>query len=104
MVGAVSFANAGYGPWLIAIALPVVIHLLTRQAMRVYSLPTFAFLQRSVARQSRIFRFRHLILLLLRVLLVLLAVLVFLKPIRPAALAGAASGSRTAVIVLDVSM
>src|ERR1043166_6488299 len=97
-----SILNPGYSPWLLLIALPVVIHLLTRQAVRLYSLPTFRFVQKSVARQSKIFRLRHFLLLLLRTLLVIMLVVVFLKPIRTAPLAVSGLG-RTVVIVLDVS-
>jgi hypothetical protein len=100
----VSFANAGFAPWLLLIALPLVIHLLTRQAIRTCALPTFRFLQRSIARQSRLFRLRHLLLLLLRTALAALLVIVFLKPVRIAPLAAAGEGRRSVVIVLDVSL
>src|SRR5262245_44265099 len=84
--------------------LPLVIHLLTRQAIRVYTLPTFQFLQRSVARQSKVFRLRHLLLLLLRTSLVALLVLSFLKPTRVAPLGGTSAGRRIVLVVLDTSL
>lgn len=99
-----TFLNTSYLPWLLLIGVPILIHLLTRQAMRTYTLPTFRFLQRSIARQSRIFRLRHLLLLLLRTLLVALLVFVFIKPVLVAPLGAASAGGRVALIVLDTSL
>jgi len=86
------------------VALPIIIHLLTRQAARHYALPTFRFLQRAIAQQSRIFRVRHLLLLLLRTLLVALLVFVFLKPVWVAPLAEGSAGRRAVILVLDTSV
>lgn len=99
-----TFQNASYLPWLLLMGLPILIHLLTRQAMRTYTLPTFHFLQRSIARQSRIFRLRHWLLLLLRTLLVALLVFVFIKPVLVAPLGAASTEGRVALIVLDASL
>jgi hypothetical protein len=99
-----TFLNAGYAPWLLVAGLPILIHLLTRQAARVYSLPTFRLLQRSVAQQSKLFKVRHLLLLLLRVAVVTLLVLVFLKPAKNAALGSPGEGNRTVLLVLDDSL
>jgi len=98
-----ALANPGYLPWLLLIGVPVVVHLLTRRAVRAYALPTFQFLRRSVARQSRIHRLRHVILLALRTCLAALLVGIFLRPERTAPLAAPGSG-KTAVIVLDASL
>lgn len=95
--------NVGFAPWLLLAALPVAIHLLTRRAVRDVALPTFRFLREAVARQSRIFRVRHLLLLALRCLFVALLVAAFMKPTRTAPLASG-GGARTVVIVLDVSL
>jgi hypothetical protein len=100
----VSFLNGSLAPWLLAISIPIVIHLLTRQAARTYVLPTFRFLARSVARQSNIFRIRHLLLLVLRALLVALLVLVFLKPRLLAPLGPPPASGRRVVLVVDVSL
>lgn len=97
-----SYLNGGYAPWFLLVGLPLLIHLLTRRAVRPYPLPTFRFLQRSLARQSRLFRLRHPLLLLLRTLLIALLVAVFLKPVQVAPLA-ADGGRRAAVVVLDTS-
>jgi hypothetical protein len=99
-----TFLNPAYYPWLLAVGLPVVIHLLTRQAVRVYSLPTFRFLERCVARQSKLFRIRHLLLLALRALLIALLVFLFLKPIGKAPLAASGTKGRAMVVVLDCSL
>lgn len=99
-----AFLNASYAPWLMAISIPVVIHLLTRQAARNYSLPTFRFLEKSVARQSKIFRFRHLLLLILRGMLVALLVILFLKPARIGPLNAVSAIGRRVALVIDVSL
>jgi hypothetical protein len=99
-----TFLNAGYLPWLLWIGLPILIHLLTRQPIRTYPLPTFRFLQRSIARQSRLFRLRHLLLLLMRMLLVALLVFVFMKPVLVAPLETTGGGGRVVFIVLDASL
>jgi hypothetical protein len=103
-VSGLTFLNVGFWPWLLALSLPVAIHLLTRQARRVYVLPTFQFLQRSLAQQSRVFRLRRRLLLALRMLLVLCLVLAFLKPTLTAPLAGEAGTRRAIVLVLDTSL
>jgi len=99
-----AFLNPGYAPWLLAIGIPIAIHLLTRQAAKVVSLPTFRFLQKSVARQSKLFRIRHILLLVLRVLCVALLVAIFLKPTRVAPLSGSGTRARRVVAVIDVSL
>src|SRR6266540_6927596 len=49
-----SLLNAGLLPWLAAVAVPLLIHLLTRRARRPMDLPTVRFLQRTLAHQSRL--------------------------------------------------
>lgn len=99
-----TFLNGALAPWLLAIGLPIVIHLLTRQAARTQVLPTFKFLERSVARQSKLFRARHLLLLILRTLLVALLALVFLKPVLVAPLGASPASGRRVALVMDVSL
>src|SRR5207253_2255492 len=65
-----SLLNAGLLPWIAAISIPVLIHLLTRKTRRRMDLPTVRFLQKTLAQQSSLFRWRHLLLLLLRTLAV----------------------------------
>jgi len=100
----ITFLNAGFWPWLLALGIPVLLHLLTRQTRRTYILPTFAFLQRSLAQQSQVFRLRRRLLLALRLALVLFLVLAFLKPTTTAPLAGAGEARRAVVVVLDTSL
>lgn len=95
--------NAGFWPWLLALSVPILIHLLTRQTRRTVTLPTFRFLQKSLAQQSQVFKLRRWLLLALRIALLLFLVLTFLKPTRTAPLA-AKGGRRALVIVLDRSL
>lgn len=99
-----TFLNAGYWPWLLALGIPVIIHLLTRRVRRLAVLPTFQFLQRSLAQQSRVFLLRRWLLLALRLLLLLFLILAFLKPTLTAPLAIGTGGRREVVIVLDTSL
>jgi hypothetical protein len=95
--------NAGLLPWLAAASMPLIIHLLTRRARRRVDLPTIKFLERTLARQSSIFRWRHLLLLLLRTLAVAALVLVFLHPTLNSPLAASEADRAGAVLILDVS-
>ncbi len=97
------FLNAGFWPWMLALSIPVIIHLLTRRTHHTVLLPTFRFLQKSLAQQSNLFRLRRWLLLLLRLALLLFLVLTFLKPTRTAPLAGK-GGKRAVVVVLDTSL
>ncbi|HZT42297.1 MAG TPA: BatA and WFA domain-containing protein [Chthonomonadaceae bacterium] len=99
-----TFLNAGYWPWLLALGIPVVIHLLTRRTRRLVFLPTYRFLRRSLAQQSQIFLLRRWLLLALRLMLLLFLVLAFLKPTLTAPLAAGQGAHRAVVIVLDTSL
>ncbi len=90
-------------PWLSAAGIPLAIHLLTRRTRVRAPLPTVRFLQRAIAHQSRLFRLRHLVLLLLRMFAIAALVLAFVKPTMNSRL-GTTGAERTAVIlVLDTS-
>jgi len=102
-VNGFSVLNAGLWPWLLALSVPILIHLLTRRTHRTVTLPTFRFLQKSLAQQSQVFKLRRWLLLALRMALLLFLVLTFLKPTRTAPLA-AKGGRRAVVIVLDRSL
>ena len=67
--------------------MPILIHLLTRRTHRTVTLPTFRFLQKSLAQQTQVFKLRRWLLLALRMALLLFLVLAFLKPTRTAPLA-----------------
>lgn len=89
-----------------ALALPVIIHLLTRHTPRRVLFPTLQFLRRARARQSRLLRLRHLVLLLLRLLLVGLLVAAFTRPVLklPFQKALGAQGRTATLIALDLSL
>lgn len=98
-----SLLNASLIPWIAAVSIPLLIHLLTRRSRRRMDLPTVRFLQRTLARQSRLFRWRHLILLLLRCLVVLALVLAFARPTLNSPLAAKGKERAGVVVVLDCS-
>ena len=99
----VTLLNPALLPWLLAAGVPLAIHLLTRRTRKRAPLPTVRFLQRAIAQQSRLFRLRHLVLLLLRMLAVAALVLAFIKPTINSRL-GTPGTERTAVIlVIDAS-
>jgi hypothetical protein len=103
-VGGLTFLNPSLWPWLLALGIPILIHLLTRRARRRVTLPTFQFLQKAMAQQSQIFRMRRWLLLVLRCLFLLLLVLTFLKPTLTAPLARDGTGKRVAILILDTSL
>src|SRR3954453_7750041 len=94
--------NASLLPWIAAVSIPLAIHLLTRKTRRQMDLPTVRFVQRTLAQQSNLFKWRHLILLLLRTLAVLALALAFTRPTLPSALTLPANERAGVVLVLDV--
>lgn len=100
----IEFANPGFWPWLLVLGIPVLIHLLTRQTRKSVVLPTFLFVQRSLAQQSKLFRLRRKLLLALRLLFLTFLVLAFLKPGLQAPLAAADGRRRAVVLILDTSL
>src|SRR5260221_12500207 len=99
----VTFLNPSLLPWIAAASVPLIIHLLTRRTRRRMDLPTVKFLQRTLANQSRLFKWRHLLMLLVRTLAVTALILMFLKPMLSSSLAASADERVAAVVVLDVS-
>src|SRR5580658_689715 len=99
-----TFLNMWFLPWLLALGIPIVIHLLTRRTRRNYVLPTYRFVQKSMARQSQVYRVRRHLLLAARLLLLLFLVLTFLKPVLPAPLASSAENKQVIIVVLDTSL
>lgn len=90
---------------LAAIAVPIVIHFLTRRKLRVVAISTIAFLKRLERENIRRLKLRQLLLLLLRMLIVALLVLAFARPtLRQQTSALAQRARATAVIILDNSM
>ncbi len=90
---------------LAAIAVPIVIHFLTRRKLRVVAISTIAFLKRLERENIRRLKLKQLLLLLLRMLIVALLVLAFARPtLRQQTSALAQRARATAVIILDNSL
>jgi hypothetical protein len=101
-----TFLNTALLPGLALLAgVPLLIHLLNLRFPRLFEFPTVKHIRESIAQRSRIFRWRHLILLLLRTAFVLLLLLAFLRPLlqRFGSAAGGKSG-RSVVLILDHSL
>ncbi len=65
------------------LALPMVIHLLNRKFPKLFAFSSIKNIRETVARRSKLFKFRHWILLLLRTAFLVLLLLAFLKPAIP---------------------
>jgi hypothetical protein len=77
-----TFLNSGLLAVLIPLlALPLVIHLLNRRFPQRFLFPSVEHLRKTAAERSRIYRWRHRILTLVRTLFLLLLLFVFLKPV-----------------------
>lgn len=96
-------------PWMLAgiglLTLPVVAHLMNRRSHRRVTFPTLDFLTAAAAAQSRLFRLRRLMLLLLRCMAACFIVLAFAGPLwvargAPSVSEGRASGL---VVIVDTS-
>ena len=89
---------------LVAIAVPVLIHLINRERKVVVEFPSLMFLQRIPYRSVRRQKIRHLLLLILRCLALALLVAAFARPFfQKRQTAIGASGAREVVILLDHS-
>src|SRR5262249_61420882 len=92
---------------LIAVGLPILLHLLMRQKPKHVMFPAFRFLQQKAKRNQRKIRLRHLLLLLLRMLLLTLICLALAKPRifseRVGPIVGA-NQAAAAVLVVDTSL
>jgi hypothetical protein len=101
-----NFLNAALLPGLIAlVGLPLVIHLLNRRFPKLFEFSTIKHLRESVAQRSRLFRWRHFILLALRTAFLTALLLAFLKPVLPKYGSSAAKKvNRTVLIMFDHSL
>ena len=101
-----SFLNTSLLAGLAAlVALPLLIHLLNLKFPRIFEFSSVKHIRETVAQRSRIFRWRHLILLALRTLFVLALLLAFLRPLLPRfGSAANASTSRAVVLIFDHSL
>jgi len=75
-----SFLNTALWPLLAAVALPILIHLLTKKKLKVVPFSTLAFLKQMQRDQIRRLKLRQLLLLLLRMLIIAMLVLAFMRP------------------------
>jgi hypothetical protein len=100
----VNFLAPAFLAGLLAVAVPVIIHLINRERKVVVEFPSLMFLQRIPYRSVRRQKIRHLLLLILRCVAVALLVAAFARPFferRRAALS--TEGARELVILLDRS-
>lgn len=98
------FQNPQFAPFLLAVLIPILLHLRSRQTGRTLTLPTFRFVQQAIAEQAKTRKVRQWLLLVLRMASVVLLVGVFLKPVRTAPLSQTGNGRRVVVAVLDQSL
>jgi hypothetical protein len=91
----------------LAVAVPVLLHMIRREQARKVEFPTLMFLRKIDKRTVRYQKLRHLLLLLLRICAFLLLVLAFMRPFRkeaPVSAAVTGKTARTHIIALDTSM
>lgn len=101
-----TLANPALLAGALALFVPYAIHLLTRRTPRRIVFPTLQFLQKAQANQSRLFRMRHLLLMILRTAFILMLLLAFLRPIRYEGREGADTNPDAAtahIIIVDAS-
>ncbi len=101
-----SFLNSALFPALIALAgVPLLIHLLNLKFPTYFQFSSVKHLRDTVAQGSKLFRWRHLVLLALRTLFIVALIFAFLRPVLPrfGSNAGAKSG-RTVLLIFDRSL
>jgi hypothetical protein len=101
-----NFLNAALLPSLVGLlAAPLLIHLLNLRFPKLFEFSTVRHLRQTIAQSSRLFRWRHRILLLLRTLFALALLLAFLKPLLPRfGSKKEGNAPRTVLIVIDHSL
>jgi hypothetical protein len=102
----VTFASSAlFGVLAASLLLPLVIHLLNKSFPRFLRFPSIELIKQTMARRSKLYRWRHLILLLLRTAVLASLLLAFLRPVLKRFGADpAARGGRHVLIVLDHSL
>jgi hypothetical protein len=98
-----NFLNPLYLFAAFAAALPIIIHLLHRQRVRIEEFPSLEFVRKMLRRKTRRFRIKQLLLLIIRTLIVLLIALALARPTLMSGSAASGHMPTTAVIVLDNS-
>jgi hypothetical protein len=98
------FGIPGMLAWGAACAIPIIIHLFTRQRYKRIPWAAMDFLLRAFKKTRRRLRLEHLLLLLLRILAILLFILALANPLlSPGALTGSPDARRQVIILLDDS-
>lgn len=92
------------GVLLPALAVPLLIHLLNKGWPHLFRFPSVELIKQTMAQRSRLHRWRHVILLLLRTAFLLLVLLAFLQPVHKRfGVDPTARGERQVLIVFDHS-
>ncbi len=101
-----TFLNTTILIGLIAGAIPIIIHLITRQKAKIVLFSTIRFLKELKNQQIRRLKIRQILLLILRTLIILLLVLAFARPTLKGRLGGNvhSAAETTAVLILDNSL
>src|SRR5262245_44442247 len=101
-----TFLNAALLPGLVVLlGVPLLIHLLNLRFPRLFEFSSVKHIRETIAQRSRLLRWRHLILLLLRTAFVLLLLLAFLKPLlRRFGSASDAEAGRSVIVIVDHSL
>lgn len=91
--------------WLLLpfVGIPLLIHLLSRRFPKKFHFSSIEEILRTLSGRSRIFRWRHLLMVLLRTLAVALLLLAFLKPVIASRKTAAGQG-RTIILLVDHSL
>ncbi len=101
-----TFLNSALLPGLVLLAgLPLLIHVLNLRFPRLFEFSSVRHIRETIAQRSRIFRWRHLLLMALRTLFVLLLLLAFLKPLLPRfGSAADKQAGRAVLLIIDHSL
>ncbi len=101
-----TFLNTTILIGLIAGAIPIIIHLITRQKAKTFPFSTLRFLKEIKNQQIRRLKIRQILLLILRTLIILLLVFAFARPTLKGHLATGvhSTAKTTAVLILDNSL
>ncbi len=98
-------SSALFGVLAAGLAVPLLIHLLNKNFPHFLRFPSIELIKQTMARRSTLYRWRHLLLLLLRTAFLTLLLLAFLRPVwKRFGGEPAARGSRRVLIVLDHSL
>jgi hypothetical protein len=98
-----NFLNPLYLFAAITAAVPIIIHLLHRQRVKIEEFPSLEFVRKMLRRKTKRFRLKQLLLLIMRTLIVLFIALALARPTLMRGSAASGHLPTTAVIVLDNS-